>query len=75
LKEDVNQNSTKSPKNLSGNITKKKKEEAEVAATTSTEMDVFVEKFEDGFSLVASLSSNSVAELEDSGVWFVDNGS
>jgi hypothetical protein len=50
--------------------------EAEVAATTSTKMNAFAEKFEDEFSLVASLSSNNrLAELEDSGAWFVDNGS
>jgi hypothetical protein len=54
---------------------KKKKEEAQVATTTSTEIDEFAEKFEEEFSLVASLSSNSVAELEDIGAWFVDNGS
>jgi hypothetical protein len=52
-----------------------KKKEAKVATTSSTEMDAFAEKFEDEFSLVASLSSNNVAELEDSGVWFVDSGS
>jgi hypothetical protein len=38
-------------------------------------MDAFVEKFEDEFSLVASLLSSSVVELEDNGVWFVDNAS
>jgi hypothetical protein len=55
---------------------KKKKKESDVAATTSTEMDAFAEKFEDEFSLVASLSSSSrLAELEDSGAWFVDSGS
>jgi hypothetical protein len=52
------------------------KKESKVAATTSTEMDAFVEKFEDGFSLIATLSSNSrLAEFEDSGAWFVDSGS
>jgi hypothetical protein len=51
-------------------------EEAEVAASTSTEIDEFAEKFEEEFSLVASLSSNKqIAELEDSGAWFVDSGS
>jgi hypothetical protein len=55
---------------------KKKKKEAEMAASTSTEIDEFAEKFEDEFSLVASLSSNNrLAELEDSGAWFVDSGS
>jgi hypothetical protein len=53
----------------------KKKKEAQVAATTSTEIDEFAEKFEEEFSLVASLSSNSVAELEDIGAWFMDSGS
>jgi hypothetical protein len=54
----------------------KKKKESEVAATTSTEMDAFVEKFDDEFSLVATLSSsNRLAELEDSGAWIVDSGS
>jgi hypothetical protein len=39
-------------------------------------MDAFAEKFEDEFSLVASLSSSSrLAELEDSGAWFMDSGS
>jgi hypothetical protein len=46
------------------------------SSTTSTEMDAFAEKFEDEFSLVATLSSsNRLAELEDSGAWFVDSGS
>jgi hypothetical protein len=55
---------------------KKKKKESEVAATTSTEMDAFAEKFDDEFSLVATLSSNNkLAEFEDSGAWFVDSGS
>jgi hypothetical protein len=54
----------------------KKKKESEVATTTSTEMDAFAEKFDDEFSLVATLSSsNRLAEFEDSGAWFVDNGS
>jgi hypothetical protein len=51
-----------------------KKKEAQVATTTPIKIDEFVEKFEE-LSLVASLSSNTVAELEDSGAWFVDNGS
>jgi hypothetical protein len=39
-------------------------------------MDAFAEKFEDEFSLVATLSSSSrLAEFEDSGAWFVDSGS
>jgi len=39
-------------------------------------MDAFAEKFEDEFSLVASLSSNNrLAKLEDSGAWFVDSWS
>jgi hypothetical protein len=39
-------------------------------------MDAFVEKFKDESSLVVTLSnSNRLAELEDSGAWFVDNGS
>ena len=47
-----------------------------MAASASTEIDEFAEKFEDEFSLVASLSiSSRLAELEDSGAWFVDNGS
>jgi hypothetical protein len=47
-----------------------------MAASTSTEIDEFAEKFEDEFSLVASLSSsNRLAELEDSGAWFMDSGS
>jgi hypothetical protein len=55
---------------------KKKKEESEVATTISIEMDAFVEKFNDEFSLVAILSSNNkLAELEDSGAWFMDSGS
>jgi hypothetical protein len=47
----------------------------EVAATTSTEIDEFAEKFEEEFSLVASLSSSSVAELEElgHGSWTVDH--
>jgi len=53
-----------------------KKKELKVETTTSTEMDVFEEKFDDEFSLVATLSSsNRLVELEDSGAWFVDNGS
>jgi hypothetical protein len=37
---------------------------------------VFAEKFDDEFSLVATLfSSNIVYELEDSLAWFVDSGS
>jgi hypothetical protein len=51
------------------------KKEAQVAASTSIEIDDFAEKFEEEFSLVTSLSSSSVAELEDIGVWFVDSGS
>jgi hypothetical protein len=40
----------------------------------STEMDA--EKFDDEFSLMATLSSNNkLAELEDSGTCFMDNGS
>jgi hypothetical protein len=55
---------------------KKKKREAKVAPTASIEIDVFVQKFEDEFSLVASLSTSSrLAELEDHGAWFVDSGS
>jgi hypothetical protein len=39
-------------------------------------MDAFAEKFEDEFSLVISLSINiRLAELEDSGAWFMDSGS
>jgi hypothetical protein len=39
-------------------------------------MDAFANKFEDEFSLVATLSSSSrLAELEDSGAWFVGSGS
>jgi hypothetical protein len=39
-------------------------------------MDAFAEKFDDEFSLVATLSSSSrLVELEDSGAWFVDSGS
>jgi hypothetical protein len=54
----------------------KKKKESDVAATTSIEMDAFAEKFNDEFSLVATLSSsNRLAELEHSGAWFVDSGS
>jgi len=54
---------------------KKKEKESEVASTTSIEMDAFVEKIDDEFSLVATLSSNNkLAELEDSGAWFVENG-
>jgi hypothetical protein len=45
-------------------------------ATTSIEMDAFAEKYDGEFSLVATLSSNNkLAELEDSGAWFVDSGS
>jgi hypothetical protein len=55
---------------------KKNKKELEVAATASTEMNAFAEKFDDEFSLVATLSSSSrLTELEDNGAWFVDNGS
>jgi hypothetical protein len=58
------------------NKKKNKKKESEVAATTSTEMDAFAEKFKDEFSLVATLSSSSrLAEFEDSRAWFVDSGS
>jgi hypothetical protein len=54
----------------------KKKKESEVTTTTSTEMDVFAEKFDDEFSLVATLfSSTRLVELEDNGAWFVDSGS
>jgi hypothetical protein len=53
-----------------------KKKELEVAATTSIEMDVFAKIFEDGFSLVSTLSSNNrLTEFEDSGEWFRDSGS
>jgi hypothetical protein len=39
-------------------------------------MDAFAEKFEDEFSLVATLSSSCrLVEFEDSGAWFVDSGS
>jgi hypothetical protein len=39
-------------------------------------MDGFAEKFDGEFSLVATLSSSSrLAELEDSGAWFEENGS
>jgi hypothetical protein len=42
--------------------------ESEVAATTSTEMDAFADKFDDEFSLVPTLSiSSKLAEFEDSG--------
>jgi hypothetical protein len=52
------------------------KEESEAAATASTEMNAFAEKFDDEFSLVSTLSSNSrLAKFEDSGAWFVDSGS
>ena len=47
-----------------------------MATSTSTEIDEFAKKFEDKFSLVASLSSNNrFAKLEDSGAWFVYIGS
>jgi hypothetical protein len=42
---------------------------------TSTEIDEFVEKFEEEFSLVAFLSSSSFVECEDIGAWIVDSGS
>jgi hypothetical protein len=46
---------------------KKKKKESKVATTASTEMDAFAEKFDDEFSLVATLSnSNRLVEFEDS---------
>jgi hypothetical protein len=55
---------------------KKKKKESEVAATASTEMDAFAEKFEDEFSLIVTLSSsNRLAEFEDSKAWFMDSES
>ena len=61
---------------LANHCPNKKNKEAEVATTTSTEMDAFAEKFEDEFSLVATLSSSCrFAEFEDSGAWFVDSGS
>jgi hypothetical protein len=42
----------------------------------STKIDEFAEKFEEEFSLVASLlSSSRLAELEDIGAWFVGSGS
>jgi hypothetical protein len=53
----------------------KKKKETQVATSTSIEIDEFSEKFEEQFSLVTSLSSSSVAKLEDIGAWFVDSGS
>jgi hypothetical protein len=53
----------------------KKKKEAQVAASTSTEIDDFAEKFEEEFSLVSFLSSNSFAGYEDIGAWIVDSGS
>jgi hypothetical protein len=54
----------------------KKEEESEVATTTSIEMDAFAKKFDDEFSLVETLfSNNRFAELEESGAWFMDNGS
>jgi hypothetical protein len=40
-----------------------------------TEINEFVEKFEEEFSLVAFLSSSSFTDLEDSGAWIMDNGS
>jgi hypothetical protein len=53
-----------------------KKKESEVATSSSTEMDALAEKFDDEFSLVATLSSSSrLVEFEDSGAWFVDSGS
>jgi hypothetical protein len=55
---------------------KKKKKEPKVATTTSPEMDAFADKFDDEFSLVATLSSSNIlAKFEDSGAWFMDSGS
>jgi hypothetical protein len=49
---------------------------SEVATTSSIEMDAFAEKFDDEFSLVATLSSSDrLVELEDNRSWFVDSGS
>jgi hypothetical protein len=54
-------------------------EEEEGGGTCSNNIilliDEFAEKFEEDFSLGSLFSSNSVAELEDIGAWFVDNGS
>jgi hypothetical protein len=45
-----------------------------VPASVSTKIDEFAKKFEEEFSLVASLSSShKLAELEDNGAWFVDS--
>jgi len=50
--------------------------ELEIEATTSIEIDAFVEKFDDDFSLVATLYSNKrLVEFEDIGAWFIDNRS
>jgi hypothetical protein len=37
-----------------------RRKESEVPATASTEMDAFAEKFNDEFSLVATLSSSTI---------------
>jgi hypothetical protein len=54
---------------------KKGKKETQVAASTSTEIDDFAEKFEKEFSLVSCLSGSGSAEFGDIGAWVVDSGS
>jgi hypothetical protein len=55
--------------------TNKKKKEAQVAASASTEMDDFAKKFEEEFYLVTFLSSSSFAECGGIGAWIMDSGS
>jgi hypothetical protein len=40
-----------------------------MAASTSTEVDEFVARFENGFSIIACLSSSA-----NSGVWYIESG-
>jgi hypothetical protein len=57
-------------------VSQQEEKKSKVETTTYTEMYAFAKKFDDEFSLVATLSSsNRLVEFEDSGAWFVDNGS
>jgi hypothetical protein len=60
---------------MQASVPTKKKKEAWVAASASSEIDDFAEKFAEEFSLVSFLSNRSIAGYEDIGVWIVDSGS
>lgn len=53
----------------------KKKGKKDAQVVVSTEVDDYVERFEKKFSLVSYLLGNGGAVYEDTGAWFVNNGS